>query len=114
MQTALQFFRDYPRASLVTVFAFLFSGIAEGIGLLSLVPLLYLALGGDDAVDSATSGLMQDVEILDRLRGFFGDFFALEWILVAIFVGLTLKNYFLLLANRQIGITMAMAPRSAE
>ena len=109
MQTLIQFFRQYPRASLVTVFAFLFSGIAEGIGLLSLVPLLYLSLGGGAGADTAEggvqSGIMEDVEILSRITHVVGNELSIEVVLLAIFIGLTLNNYFILLANRQIGIT---------
>ncbi|MDB4542878.1 ABC transporter ATP-binding protein/permease [bacterium] len=111
MNTALQFFRSYPRASLVTVFAFLFSGVAEGIGLLSFVPLLYFSLGGGanpgNPEDGTPLGLMQDVEILSQISNLLGNAMSIEVVIVAIFIGLTLNNYFILLANRQIGITTA-------
>lgn len=111
MNTALQFFRTYPKASTVTVIAFLFSGVAEGIGLLSFVPLLYLSLGGggDPQNPDAGSqvGIMQDVEILSKITDVLGNSLSIEVVIIAIFIGLSMNNYFILLANRQIGITTA-------
>jgi len=108
METTLKFFRAYPRASLITLFAFLFSGAAEGIGLLSFVPLLYLALSENgNPVAGGETGLMENVEVLSMIKGVLGDSLSIEVIIVAIFLGLTVKNYLVLLANRQVGITMA-------
>lgn len=108
MHTTLLFFKTYPKASLITLFAFLFSGIAEGIGLLSFIPLLYLAMTNTEGHSpDADIAVMKDVEILKEISEALGDYFSIGYILVAIFVGLTLKNYLILLANRQIGFTSA-------
>ena len=108
MRTPLVFFRSYPAASLITVFAFLFSGIAEGIGLLSFLPLLYLSLNNASAHNQATSaGILDDVELLSRMTEIFGSALSVQNVILTIFIGLSLKNYLVLLANKQIGITLA-------
>jgi ATP-binding cassette subfamily C protein len=108
MHTSLLFFRNYPRASLIAVFAFLFSGIAEGVGLLSFLPLLYLSIGdtGGHGKPGDLGGL-EDIELLGRITEFFGSALTIQTVIPTIFVVLSLKNYLVLLANKQIGITLA-------
>lgn len=107
MRAGLLFFRRYPRASLVTVLAFLFSGIAEGIGLLSFLPLLYLSVGSGVGGGDMQGTLFNDVEIMGWMTETLGPNLRIEYIIPAIFAVLSLKNYLILLANRQIGVTMA-------
>lgn len=108
MQTTLLFFRSYPKASFITVIAFLFSGVAEGIGLLSFVPLLYLSLNDPgSSVSAEDTAVLQDVELIARMTEFFGPLLSIENVIVVLFLGLSLNNYLVLLANRQIGITLA-------
>lgn len=108
MRTSLVFFRKYPAASLITVFAFLFSGVAEGIGLLSFVPLLYLSLNnGVEQVQGAGMGVLEDLELNTRIINLFGSIPSLQTVILTIFVGLSVKNYLVLLANNQIGMTLA-------
>ena len=108
MRTLMLFFRSYPAASLITLFAFLFSGVAEGISLISFVPLLYLSLN-DGSLQSQDTGknIFEDVELLANITDFFGPSLSIQTVILTIFVGLSLKNYLVLLANRQIGITLA-------
>lgn len=107
MKAGLVFFKAYPRASLITVFAFLFSGIAEGLGLLSFLPLIYLSVGEGMADTDIQGNLFGDVELMSWITDALGSNLRIEYIVPGIFVVLSLKNYLLLLANRQIGLTMA-------
>lgn len=107
MRAGLLFFRRYPKASIIAVLAFLFSGIAEGIGLLSFLPLIYLSV--DEGMKDSDAGgtLFSDVAIMSWISDALGPNLRIEFIAPAIFIALTVKNYLLLLANRQIGVTMA-------
>tara|TARA_R110000823_G_scaffold119998_11_gene244420 strand:+ start:3613 stop:5334 length:1722 start_codon:yes stop_codon:yes gene_type:complete len=108
VQITLSFFRQYPRASLITVFAFLFSSIAEGIGLLSFVPLLYLALNNSQSAASAEgSKLLEDVELVAQMTSLFGPLLTIENVIIVLFIGLSVNNYLILLANQQIGVMLA-------
>ena len=49
MGLMLNFFRAYPWQTVIMLAALLVSGIAEGVGLSALLPLLNIALGGKNA-----------------------------------------------------------------
>ena len=96
------FARAYARRTAIMVPLLILSGIAEGIGLVTLLPVLEVVLESGDA--GAESGLAQAV------RGFLA---ALNlqpqlWLLLLIVViGISLKSTFLWLAMRQAGYTVA-------
>ncbi|WP_240725248.1 ABC transporter ATP-binding protein [Mangrovimicrobium sediminis] len=107
----LDFFRAYPGHTVFMLVALLLSGIAEGIGLSTLLPLINVALGQDvsQAVTGvATSGAQRDFEqkVLDVLDALhiaptLGNMLAI------LVVGVLIKSIFLLLAQRQVGYTAA-------
>lgn len=110
MGLMLSFFRAYRWQTTVMIVALLLSGIAEGIGLSALLPLINVALGsggtgmipGMSAED--TSGFEQAIlNALDTI----GMAPTLGNMLFLIIAGVTFKCVFLLIAQRQVGYTAA-------
>jgi len=104
------FFRAYPWQSALMLAALLLSGIAEGIGLSALLPLLNIALGYDatgelTGIPSQSQNSFEQ-SVLDALAwiGIEPTLGNMLWILV---VGVLVKSIFLLLAQRQVGYTAA-------
>jgi len=100
----LVFFRAYPWPTLIMLLAMLFAGIAEGIGLSALLPLLNIAVNNNDELPGQHN-------ILDNLFGGFLDVAGINpgigAMLAIIVAALTLKSLLLLLANKQVGYTAA-------
>mgnify|MGYP006271735449 CR=1 FL=1 len=107
MRLMFNFFRTYRAPTLLMLLALLLSGLAEGLGLSALLPLLNIALGtgrltGD--ATGATSGYEQlIVTALDDL----GIATTLGNMLLIVLAGVFLKSVFLLAAQRQVGYTAA-------
>ncbi|MEP4486574.1 MAG: ABC transporter ATP-binding protein [Halioglobus sp.] len=104
------FFRAYPWQSALMLAALLLSGIAEGIGLSALLPLLNIALGYDatgelTGIPSQSQNSFEQT-VLDALAwvGIAPTLGNMLWILV---IGVLVKSIFLLLAQRQVGYTAA-------
>jgi ATP-binding cassette subfamily C protein len=133
MRLMLSFFRAYRWQTLLMLLALLLSGIAEGVGLSALLPLLNIALGYDATRDltgipatgipatgipatgipatgvPATGAQQQnDFEraVLDLLHSV-GIEPTLGNMLGIIVIGVLVKSVFLLLAQRQVGYTAA-------
>jgi ATP-binding cassette, subfamily C, bacterial len=110
MRLLFVFARAYPRQSLVMLACLLLAAVAEGIGLSSLLPLLSLtAQAGTDVTTNPGSlagkgGLAQGVgDILVRV----GLQPSIGLLLIIIVGGMALKAGFTLLAQKQIGYTVA-------
>ncbi len=110
MHLLLYFSRAYPRRTLVMLVCLLLSALAEGLGLSSLLPLLSLAakasgeahlLGGGQ---SASSSFEQTIAMT---LAWFGLTPSVGLLLILIVCGMTLKAVLLLLAQKQIGYTVA-------
>ncbi|MBT8489143.1 MAG: ABC transporter ATP-binding protein [Gemmatimonadetes bacterium] len=97
----LAFFRAYPKRTALMVSLLIVSGIAEGIGLVTLFPLLELAMG--TGADEA-SGVTQAVQ---AALGGVGLEPRLEFLLALIVLAMTVKSAFLWLAFRQVGYAVA-------
>lgn len=110
MRLMFSFFRAYPWQTALMLAALLLSGIAEGVGLSALLPLLNIALGPEAAglVPGASSGEQSEFErfVLDTLAGF-GIAPTLGNMLAIILAGVTFKSVFLLIGQRQVGYTAA-------
>ncbi|MEZ5573549.1 MAG: ABC transporter ATP-binding protein [Halioglobus sp.] len=110
MGLMLNFFRAYRWQTVLMMLALVLSGVAEGIGVSALLPLLNIALGpevsglipGTDAGDQ--SGFER--AILDALD-LFGITPTLGNMLLIILGGVAFKSVFLLIAQRQVGYTAA-------
>jgi ATP-binding cassette, subfamily C, bacterial len=94
------FLRAYPRRTVLMVSLLLMAGLAEGVGLVTLIPLLEVAV-----TDGTTqSGLGQTV---GSVLGTIGLDPTLGVLLAIIVLGMTLKAGFIWLAGNQIGFTVA-------
>jgi ATP-binding cassette subfamily C protein len=110
MGLMLNFFRAYPWQTALMMLALLLSGIAEGIGLSALLPLLNIALDSDagSMIPGGASANQSEFEqrILDTLE-FVGIAPTLGNMLAIILGGVAFKTVFLLIAQRQVGYTAA-------
>lgn len=97
----LHFLRAYPTRTAAMVVLLLLSGIAEGLGLVTLLPLLDLAVG-TGADDSSRLSLM-----IGSLLGTIGLRPTLGVLLSLIVVAIALKGVLLWLAMLQVGYTVA-------
>jgi len=110
MRMMAYFFRAYPLHSGLMLAALLLSGIAEGIGLSALLPLLNVALGADTGTGlvATKTEVQSSLEhaVLETL-GALGIAVTLGNMLLIIVGGVLLKSVFLLLAEREVGYTAA-------
>lgn len=99
MRTLYTYIMVFPRRSIIVLFALLIAGIAEALSLTALLPLLSIAMG-----ESSDSGIGQFMEqaLID-----IGIEPTLDMILIIIVGGMFTKGLILLLANRQVGYTVA-------
>ena len=99
MRTLITYFKVFPKRSFYVLISFLAASIAEALSLSTIVPLMSTAVG--DQVDSDIGKFV--VQLLNEvaLSPTIGT------MLLIILFGITLKNVMLLIANRQIGYTVA-------
>lgn len=100
MRTLYTYIMVFPRRSALVLLALLVAGVAEGLSLTALLPLLSIAVGES----SDDSGIGQFME--EALRNI-GIEPTLDMILIIIVGGMFTKGVILLLANRQVGYTVA-------
>ncbi|MFB3081815.1 MAG: ABC transporter ATP-binding protein [Nitrosomonadaceae bacterium] len=99
MRTLITYFTVYPRRSFYVLLAFLAAGVAEALSLTAILPLLSIAIG--DPVDSNIGKFI--VQLLDKV-----DIDpTIGAMLLIILCGIIIKSLVLLVANRQIGYTVA-------
>jgi len=90
----------FPQRSAFVLLALLVAGIAEGLSLTALLPLLSIAVG-ESSEDSGISKFMGDMFHKVGIEP------TLDMILIIIVGGMFTKGLILLLANRQVGYTVA-------
>ncbi|MCP5242991.1 MAG: ABC transporter ATP-binding protein [Burkholderiales bacterium] len=100
MRTLITYIMVFPRRSAFVLFALLIAGVAEGLSLTALLPLLSIAVG-ESSGESGIGKFM--VDFLQKI-GFEP---TLDIILIIIVGGMLTKGLILLLANRQVGYTVA-------
>ena len=109
MRLMLTFFRAYPFQTFVMLLALLFAGIAEGVGLSALLPLLNIAMrAGADDTDAAAARDQNPFErsVTDFLAEL-GVQPSIGVLLTIVVIGVTLKSLLLLVANKRVGYTAA-------
>jgi len=108
MRLMLSFFRAYRLHSLLMLLALLLSGVAEGVGLSALLPLLNIAVGGsaDSALGGGEAQTAFEGAVLEALANL-GIATTLGNMLLIIVAGVFMKSVFLLIAQRQVGYTAA-------
>ncbi|WP_052494286.1 ABC transporter ATP-binding protein [Nitrosospira sp. NpAV] len=99
MRTLLTYSMVFPRRSAYMLVALLAAGIAEGLSLTALLPLLSVAIGGTGDSDIGRV-------IVNALQGM-GIEPTIGVMLLIIVGGMLIKSLILLLANRQVGYTVA-------
>lgn len=105
MRLLVTFFRAYPGQSAVMLVALLFAGIAEGVGLSALLPLLSIAIRDDAGSGGAEMNTFERT-VTDTLASL-GIQPDIGTLLVVIVIGITLKSLLLLVAKKQVGYTAA-------
>jgi len=95
------FAKTYPRRSAFIVGLLFLSGFAEGIGIVTLLPVLELAMAEPGAADSEVLQIARDTLAFVGLEPTLGV------LLTLIVVGLSLKGAFFWLAFRSVGYTVA-------
>lgn len=99
MRTLLTFITVFPRRSALMLLALLCAGVAEGLSLTTLLPLLSIAVGNTD--DSGMGQFVTEYIVLVGIEP------TIEAMLIIIVAGMVLKSLILLMANRQVGYTVA-------
>ena len=103
MRLLTTFLRAYPRRSVAAFAALLVGVLAEGLGLSALLPLVALAVGDTAALGHQGGPGGAVLRILARLGAD-----SRPWTLLLLIVGtVVVRSAFLLLANRQVGYTVA-------
>ena len=97
----VHFFRRYPRRTVLLIGLLVLSSLAEGVGILAMLPLLELSLTPTDARLSGIS------ETLSRLLRSVGIEPRLGILLLIIVLAMSAKGAFRLLAMRQVGVTVS-------
>ncbi|MGH7465573.1 MAG: hypothetical protein ACREK1_10395, partial [Longimicrobiales bacterium] len=100
------FFRSYPAASTVMIGLLALSGVLEGVGILSLVPLLSVVAGGESTtggsgITATVSNLLGVVALQPTIGVLIG----------VIVISMSLKAVALWLAMRQVGFIVARVAR---
>ncbi len=110
MRLMLAFFRAHPSRSALMLIAILLAGIAEGFGLSTLLPILNIAIKDDSLTALSGAGATQQNAFEENVVSALGSMGldpTLGVLLLIMVAGVTLRNIFLLFANRQIGYTAA-------
>lgn len=102
MRLLLSLARQYPWRTLLTMLSLILAGLAESIGLSALLQLPNVP---EDAVTDP--GNLDLPGWLDQLIHLFGLDASLSSLLLLLFVGFWIKAILILLANRQVGYTVA-------
>ncbi|UJP04886.1 MAG: ABC transporter ATP-binding protein/permease [Nitrosomonas sp.] len=102
MRTLLTYIMVFPRRSALVLFALLIAGIAEGLSLTALLPLISIAVGDSGGSNESGIGKFMEKALQD-----IGIDPTLDAILIIIVGGMFFKGFVLLLANRQVGYTVA-------
>ena len=99
MRTLFTYIMVFPRRSAFVLVALLIAGIAEGLSLTALLPLLSIAVGvsGDSGIGKFMEKALRNIGVEPTL----------DTILIIIVGGMFFKGLVLLVANRQVGYTVA-------
>lgn len=104
--------RMYPRRSALTLIALLFASVAEGVGLLFLLPMLSMATGektfGTGVIPSGAQRILTQALSVVGLRPTVGT------LLVVIVLCVVAKGVFLLLAKTQVAIRLHTLPLNCD
>lgn len=103
VQFALYFFRAYPRRTALMIGLMIVAGLAEGVGIVALLPLIEMAAGAGGGGGEASALTLA----IERLLALVGLAPTLGAVLGLIVGAMSAKGVLLWLANRQVGYTVA-------
>ena len=109
MRLMITFIRAYPWQTLLMLAALLLAGLAEGISLSALLPLLNIAIRGNSGASPDNTPVEHngyEQRVNDLLHDI-GISPSIQVMLAIIVIGGTLKGLLLLIANKQVGYTAA-------
>ena len=112
MRILITFARKYPSESMITLLALLLAGFMEGLSLSTLLPLLSIAIEGESQSFPSSGGSNSDHGlgpgewVMNTLAGL-GMTPTVGVLLVILVSGIVLKSGLRLLANKQVGYTVA-------
>ncbi len=107
MRFIISFLKRYPAQSLLTLFAMLIAGIAEGFGMSMLLPLLSLSAGGVNGAEEAHKASSSLERAISSLFAFFGAEPTIGLLLIIFVMSIVIKVLLVLLANRKVGYMVA-------
>ncbi len=106
MHLMLSFFRAYPGQTLIMLLALMLAGIAEGMGLSALLPLLKIAVNNQAGTSQHRPQNEFERIVVETLQNI-GITPSLGVLLGIIIVGVTLKSILMLVARKRVGYTAA-------
>ncbi|MCP4626970.1 MAG: ABC transporter ATP-binding protein, partial [bacterium] len=107
MRLLIIFARKYPVTSAVMVMALLLAGLMDGIGLTMLLPLIGLTINNPNGVEGADTSLSKLERVVMEGFNVVGITPTLGVLLIVLVATVTLKSGLMLLANKQVGYTVA-------
>ena len=112
MRLLITFARTYPMHSAIVLFALLFAGIAEGLGISALLPLLGTVAGsrlggGHMPAEASSNGDSELMHLIMKVLSVLGLDPTIGVLLTVMVTGIALKSIFILLANKRVGYTVA-------
>jgi len=106
MRLLVFFARAYPRRTLVTVLCLVLAGVAEGIGVSSMLPLMRLAMADSSGAGGAVASTALETRVLGAFHRF-GLQATPTMLLALALLGVLIKATLVLISSRQIGYTVA-------
>lgn len=112
MRFFIIFSRKYPLASILMLLSLLLAGVIEGVGLTMLLPIIGITVGnptgaGPDALAKSGAKVSPLEQMVADGFAFLGITPTLGLLLIILIATVALRNGIMLLANRQIGYTVA-------
>jgi len=101
IRLVIYFFRAYPARSALMIVCLLFASLAEGISILSLIPMMDIIQSGGSGTGSGIGVFFK--KALDHL----GLHPTLPTVLLVFIAGIAVKGLFMLVAMKQVGYTVA-------
>ena len=108
MRLLITLVRKYPRHSVITLFALLLAGVAEGFGITGVLTLLS-SIGGNVVLKDSLSkgGSSPLAHFLTKALSALGLSPSIGVLLAVLVAGFVVKSVFMLLANKRVGYTVA-------
>jgi len=108
MRLLITLARAYPLQSALMIFALLLAGLAEGLGLSALLPLVSIGIGKQAGTASGAHAGHSGVErVVTETLSAIGLTPTVGVLLVALVLAIVLKNCLVLVAKKQVGYTVA-------